>query len=80
MIYILILSIERLFAPSMVTYQIIIMLETLTLLTVDKNEKTLVERRNKLFTGYYVHAVCTANHNYAPERCLFYIYRYHGSQ
>ena len=47
MIYILILSIERLFAPWMFTYQIIIMLETSTLLTVDKNEQTLVERLNK---------------------------------
>ena len=33
----------------MFTYQIIIMLETSTLLTVDKNEQTLVERLNKLF-------------------------------
>ena len=41
---ILILSIERLFAPWMFTYQIIIMFETSTLLTVDKNEQTLVER------------------------------------
>ena len=37
--YILILSIERLFAPWMFTYQIIIMLETSTLLTVDKMSK-----------------------------------------
>ena len=63
----------------MFTYQIIIMLETSTLLTVDKNEQTLAERLNKLFTGYY-HADCTANHKYVPERCLFYIYRYHGPQ
>ena len=79
MTYILILSIERLFAPWMFTYQIIIMLETSTLLTVDKNEQTLVERLNKLFTGYY-HADCTGNHKYVPERCLFFIYRYHGLQ
>ena len=49
------------------------------LLTVDKNEQTLVERLNKLFAGYY-HADCTANHKYVPDRCLFYIYRYHGPQ
>ena len=55
------------------------MLETSTLLTVDKNEQTLVERLNKLFAGYY-HADCTANHKYVPERFLFYIYRYHGPQ
>ena len=79
MISILILYIERLFAPWMFTYQIIIMLETSTLLTVDKNEQTLAERLNKLFTGYY-HADCTANHKYVPERCLFYINRYHGTQ
>ena len=52
------ISIERLFAPWMFTYQIFIMLETSTLLTVDKNEQTLVERLNKLFTGYY-QADCT---------------------
>ena len=63
----------------MFTYQIIIMLQTSTLLTVDKNEQTLVQRLNELFTGYY-HADCTANHKYVPERCLFYIYRYHGQQ
>ena len=63
----------------MFTYQIIIMLETSTLLTVDENEQTLVERLNKLFTGYY-HADCTAHHNYVPEICLFYIYRYDGLQ
>ena len=79
MIYILILSIERLFAPWMFTYQIIIMLETSTLLTVDKNEQTLVERLYELFVGYY-HADCTASHKYVLERCLFYIYRYHGPQ
>ena len=60
MIYTLILSIERLFAPWMFTYQIIIMHETSTLLMVDKNEQTLVERLDKLFAGYY-HADCTAN-------------------
>ena len=49
------------------------------LLTVDKNEQTLVERPNKLFAGYY-HADCTAKHKYVPDRCLFYIYRYHGPQ
>ena len=37
------------------------------------------KRLNKLFAGYY-HADCTANHKYVPERCLFYIYRYHGPQ
>ena len=63
----------------MFIYQIIIMLQTLTLLTVDKNEQTLVERQNELFTGYY-HADCTANQKYVPERCLFYIYRYHSPQ
>ena len=68
---------ERLFAPWMFTYQIIFMLETL--LTVEKNEQTLVERLNKLFTRYY-HADCTTNHKYVPERCLFNIYRYHGPQ
>ena len=78
-LYIIILSIERLFGPLMFTYQIIIMHETSTLLTVDKNEQTLVERLNKLFTVYY-HADCTANHKYVPERCLFYIYRYHSPQ
>ena len=76
MIYISILSIEQLFAPWMFTYPIIIMS---TLLMVDKNEQTLVERLNKLFAGYY-HADCTANYKYVPERCLFYIYRYHGPQ
>ena len=50
----IVLSIERLFAPWMFTYQIINMLE---------NEQTLVE-----------------NHKYVPERCLFYINRYHGPQ
>ena len=79
MIYILLSSIERLFAPWMFIHQINIMLETSTLLTVDKNEQTVVERLNKLFAGYY-HAVCTANHKYIPEICLFYIYRYHGPQ
>ena len=54
----------------MFTYQIIIMLETSTLLTVDKNEQTLVERLNKLFAGYY-HADCTANHKYVPENVCF---------
>ena len=63
----------------MFTYQIPIMLETSTLLTVDKNEQTWVERLNKLFRGYY-HADCTANRKYVPERCLFHIYRYHGPQ
>ena len=38
-IYILILSIDRLFAPLMFTYHIIIMLETSALLTVDKMSK-----------------------------------------
>ena len=71
MIYILILSIEQLFAPWMFTYQIIIMLATSTLLTVDKNKQTLVERLNKLFAGYY-HADCTANHKYVPERCFIF--------
>ena len=55
------------------------MLETSTWLTVDKNEQTLVDRLNKLFTGYYL-ADCTANHKYVPKRCLFYVYRYHGPQ
>ena len=55
------------------------MLETSTLLTVDKNEQTLVKRLNKLFTGYY-HADRTANHKYVPEIRLFYIYRYDGPQ
>ena len=75
----IIIYIERLFAPWMFTYQIIIVLETSTMLTVDKNEQTLVERLNKLFAGYY-HADCTANHKYVPLRCLFYIYRYNGPQ
>ena len=63
----------------MFTYQIIIMLETSTLLTLVKNEQTLVERLNELFAGYY-HADCTANNKYVPERRLFYTYRYHGPQ
>ena len=67
--YILLLFIERLFAPWMFTYQVIIMLETSTLLTVDKIEQTLVQRLNKLFAGYY-HTDCTANHKYVPERYL----------
>ena len=54
----------------MFTYQIIFMLETSTLLTVDKNEQTLVERLNKLFTRYY-HADCTANHKYVREGCFY---------
>ena len=50
------LSIERLFAPWMFIYQIIIMLE---------NEQKLVDNLNIFFTGYY-HADCTANHKYVP--------------
>ena len=81
MIYILTLSIELLFAPWMfiLARSLLCLKRTSTLLTVDKNEQTLVECLNKLFTGYY-HADCTANHKYVPERCLFFIYRYHGPQ
>ena len=34
-----------------------------------KIAQTLVERRNKLFTGY-CNSDCAANHRYAPEICL----------